>query len=478
MFDNKRANLIKIYDTITTEKFEICKKKSEYQKLLFSLSWFHTILLERRKFKTLGFNIPYEFNESDFLICHDLIIVLLNEYNEVPFEAMRYLIGEANYGGRVTEDTDRRLINVYVEQFFCPNILELENFRLSNLDEYYVPSSSELVAYKKYIHDLPHNDHPDAFGQHPNADISSQIENTHDLLNDILSLQQNIYVEGKDTKQDRVQRQVEIMYEKLPEPFDMNKYESVLDARSDPDAMKTVLHQELGRYNVLISILRQHIDDLKKAIVGMIIMTTEIESMMKEILDHKVPTPWLVVYPSSKPLGSWMLDLQRRIDQMRAWVEDCEPKVFWLGGFTYPTGLLTGILQSVARKNGVAIDTLGWGFEVFKKDVIDVEQGPEEGAYMSGIYIEGAKWDLESGTLAEPTPMELLCPLPIIHFKPTDCKKKVQSNVYNCPLYMYPIRAGSRERPSFVINVELNCGLSPQEHWVKRGVALILSTSK
>lgn len=72
----------------------------KYKKLLFALSWFHAILLERRKFKSLGFNIPYEFNESDFAICHDLIIVFLDEYPErTPIEAMRYLIAEANYGG-------------------------------------------------------------------------------------------------------------------------------------------------------------------------------------------------------------------------------------------------------------------------------------------------------------------------------------------------------------------------------------------
>lgn len=84
-------------------------------RLLFALVWFHAILLERRKFKSLGFNIPYDFNESDFAICHDLIIVFLDEYpDRVPFDAMKYLIAEANYGGRVTDDWDRRLVNVYI----------------------------------------------------------------------------------------------------------------------------------------------------------------------------------------------------------------------------------------------------------------------------------------------------------------------------------------------------------------------------
>jgi hypothetical protein len=51
-----------------------------YKKLLYALTWFHSILLERRKFKSLGFAVPYEFNDSDYEICHDIVIVFLDEY--------------------------------------------------------------------------------------------------------------------------------------------------------------------------------------------------------------------------------------------------------------------------------------------------------------------------------------------------------------------------------------------------------------
>lgn len=64
------------------EQFSRCGQTFRYRKLLFSLAWFHAILLERRKFKSLGFNVPYEFNESDFSICHDLVIVFLDEVSK------------------------------------------------------------------------------------------------------------------------------------------------------------------------------------------------------------------------------------------------------------------------------------------------------------------------------------------------------------------------------------------------------------
>ena len=98
------------------------------------------------------------------------------------WDAIKYLIAEANYGGRITDDWDRRLCNVYVAQFFNEDILNTHNARLSELPEYYIPDDGDLKSYKEYIKLLPMSDHPLAFGQHPNADIQSAIMDTQDLL--------------------------------------------------------------------------------------------------------------------------------------------------------------------------------------------------------------------------------------------------------------------------------------------------------
>ena len=77
--------------------------------------------------------------------------------------------------------------------------------------------------------------------------------------------------------------------------------------------------------------------------------------------------------------------------------------------------------------------------------------------------------------LCEPQPMELIVPMPILLFKPVENKKKAPKGVYACPLYMYPIRTGSRERPSFMISVDLKAGASDPDHWIMRGTALLLA---
>ena len=172
-----------------------------------------------------------------------------------------------------------------------------------------------------------------------------------------------------------------------------------------------------------------------------------------------------------------MRDLADRVAFFHSWVFETQPMVWWLPAMTYPTGFLTAVLQVAARANGVSIDSLTYETPVMTSaEKNSINQHPRDGIYASGIYIEGATWNYPNGILEESRPMELLSVMPIIHFKPVEGKRKAAKGFYSCPLYMYPIRSGSRERPSYVVTVDLKAGKFSAEFWVKRGVAMLLST--
>lgn len=90
----------------------------------------------------------------------------------------RYLIAEANYGGRVTDELDRRVLASYLNKFYCEDVLAVPHYQLSPLPTYVVPPPGPLSSFKDYIAGLPAVDPPEAFGQHANAEISYLIEDS------------------------------------------------------------------------------------------------------------------------------------------------------------------------------------------------------------------------------------------------------------------------------------------------------------
>merc|ERR1711988_78289 len=260
----------------------------------------------------------------------------------------------------------------------------------------------------------------------------------------------------------------------VPEPVNIN------DKAGDNDgsALYIVLVQELQRYNGLLGKIRKSLSDVQKGIKGLVVMSSDLDAVFQKLLAGLVPTQWMGAYPSLKPLASWSRDLVQRWAQLMEWCEKGAPKVFWLAGFTYPNGFLTALMQTSARNNNVSIDTLMWEFPVSNVEEKDITARPKEGAYVKGLFLEGAGWNYDNSCLTEPEPMELIYSMPIIHFKPVEAKKSKAKGMYACPLYLYPLRTGSRERPSWMLNIDLKSGNAEPEVWTKRGTALLLALAE
>lgn len=118
------ANMQRAYADIKDEWLDDSTKRETLHKLTFGLCFFHAVLMERRKFGPLGFNIRYEFNDSDLETSRTVLKMLLNEQEMIPWDAMLYVTGEINYGGRVTDNWDRRCLSNILKRFYAPEILE------------------------------------------------------------------------------------------------------------------------------------------------------------------------------------------------------------------------------------------------------------------------------------------------------------------------------------------------------------------
>ncbi|CUG06458.1 dynein heavy chain, putative [Bodo saltans] len=488
-----KANMVRLYNYYTDEQFlrNGGERPHFYRNLLFSLCYFHSVLLERRKFGTLGYNVVYDFTYSDFEVSENIIKLYCNNMTsyrpeDIPFITIRYLIAEASYGGRVTDDWDRRCINTYMDQFMCLEAITEEHFPLSSAEEYFVPSdATTLQSFKDNCSRLPLTDPPEAFGQHANADIASRIADSNQLLENLIIVNATLARSGGGGggKVATVEERCLDILSSLDEPSKaavpaLIDYDGIFEATNEDrgDALNTCLLQEIQRYNVLLKKIQRQKAELRRAVKGEIVMNDELDTIFNALLIGRVPPPWTSAYPSTKPLASWSIDLVERIDQMKLWGQRT-PKVFWLAGFTYPTGFLKSLQQQQARKEQISIDQYGWEFVVLPSEEKTIMNSAKDGAYVRSIYLEGAGWDGESNCLVEPNPMELMVSMPIIHFRPKRREGKPKTKgIYQCPLYMYPVRTGTRERPSFVVAVDLGSGQSQSDHWVKRGTALLLAT--
>ncbi|XP_053977121.1 dynein axonemal heavy chain 2 [Hylaeus volcanicus] len=488
-----RANMKRLYGLITEIQFELCQAKHKYKKLLFALVFFHAILLERKKFQQLGWNVVYSFNDSDFVVSENLLQVYLDEYSITPWESLKYLIAGVCYGGHVTDDWDRRLLMTYVQQYFNEEVLTVPHYRLSSLPTYYIPRDGSLESYRDFIAVLPSIDKPEAFGQHPNADITCLIMEARNMFETLMSLQVQTVASEEASKEEKVTQLTADILSRIPKDIDYETTQRLIGPRKTP--LDVVLLQEIQRYNVLMRKTRNSLEELRQAIKGLVLMSSDLEDIFTCVYEGRVPSIWLTAYPSLKLLGAWTRDLVSRVEHFNEWARTTHPPLlFWLAAYTFPTGFLTAVLQTSARLWNVSIDSLSWEFTVFTIDESTIIEPPvkiaacahvpnrvyiplQDGVYIRSIFLEGAGWDKRNSVLVEPAPMQLVCDMPVIHFRPTEHLKKRTKGLYNSPCYYYPQRSGDGGRPSFVVAVDLNAGQEGSEFWVKRGTALLLSLS-
>ena len=116
----------------------------------------------------------------------------------MPWEALRYLTGEISYGGRVTDEWDRRCLKSILNKYFTPSILE-DAYKFSESGSYFALPEAPLALYRQYIEKLPYSEKPEVFGLHENADITYQAQETDRFLSTILSIQPRLVLSAGPT---------------------------------------------------------------------------------------------------------------------------------------------------------------------------------------------------------------------------------------------------------------------------------------
>ncbi|XP_067164604.1 dynein axonemal heavy chain 9 [Apteryx mantelli] len=461
------ANLHKALDNFNQDTLEMCTRENEFKSILFALCYFHAVVAERRKFGPQGWNRSYPFNTGDLTISVNVLYNYLEANSKVPYDDLRYLFGEIMYGGHITDDWDRRLCKTYLEEFIKPEMLEGELFLAPGFP---LPGNMDYNGYHQYIDDALPPESPYLYGLHPNAEIGFLTQTSEKLFRIVLEMQPRDTSMGEGggvTREETVKALLDEMLEKLMDEFNIAELMAKVEERTP---YIVVAFQECERMNILTSEIKRSLKELDLGLKGELTMTSDMENLQNALFLDTVPESWIKrAYPSMASLGGWFADLLSRIKELETWTGDFSlPSAVWLAGFFNPQSFLTAIMQSTARKNEWPLDKMTLQCDVTKKNREDFASPPREGAYVHGLFMEGARWDAQAGIITDARLKELTPAMPVIFIKAIPADKQDIRIMYPCPVYK------TRQRgPTFVWTFNLKTKENPSK-WVLAGLALLL----
>ncbi|KAL7723821.1 hypothetical protein ACLKA6_002146 [Drosophila palustris] len=214
-----------------------------------------------------------------------------------------------------------------------------------------------------------------------------------------------------------------------------------------------VAFQECERMNILMAELRRSLNELDLGLKGELTISSIMEDLMLCLYMDQVPEQWTkLAYPSLLGLQSWFGDLMLRLR------------------FFNPQSLLTAIMQQTARKNEWPLDRMCLNCDVTKKFKEEFTSAPREGAYVNGLFMEGARWDMKMSTITDALNKELFPAMPVIYIKAVTQDKQETKNIYECPVYKIRLRG-----PTYVWTFNLK-SKERDSKWTLAGVCLLLQT--
>jgi dynein heavy chain len=504
-----KLNLRSNYSRLTEDNLSECEQPT-FKSLVFVIAFFHAVVQEKGKYGKIGWNVKYDFNESDFRVSFSILKTYLNKITDsskIPWSSLRYLIGETIYGGRVTDDFDRRVLMTYLDEYlgdflfdtFQPYYFFKDNRDLEEkeneganeasrpdtakeqatafIHDYHIPPNTTRDGCLNYIEGLPLANSPEVFGLHSNAEIGYLTDSVKEIWAQLISLQPR--TGGGNTGISREQyigSTATDILNRLPVVFDVAR---IYKSFGTPSPTQIVLLQELERFNALIEKMSSSLKELGKALKGEIGMSQQLDDLATSLYNGQLPAIWRQLAPETlKGLGDWMNHFEKRYQQYSNWVKQGEPIVLWLSGLHIPEAYLTALVQTTCRKNGWPLDrsTLYTSVtEYVNPD--DLTERPSSGCYARGLFLEGANWDLDKKSLVPMIPGGAMSQeLPILKINPIESHRLKLVNTFKAPVY-----TTSQRRNAMGVGLVFESDLTSYDHpshWILQGVCVTLNQNQ
>jgi dynein heavy chain len=496
-----KAGMLRSYTVIVDQDKLERIESTQWRTLLYGICFLHSVVQERRKFGPLGWCVPYEYNDGDLTAC--LMFLEKHLYTStLSWPTLQYMVWEAQYGGKITDNMDRRLFGSYVESWLSPMTLAPSfSFnpqscinRIPNDFDYTIPQSSDSEEFQGFIKNFPSVDSPEVFGLHPNADLTFRNNEATQLLGTILDTQPKSGGGGGGggkSREETVAEKCGELLDSSPENYIEDDFLEKIEGMGGLSVpLNIFLMQEVQVFSGVLLRMKRSLTAIQQAIRGEVVTTDEIMAAVNSIFDARVPHSWMYSAGGDEiswiapTLGLWYSGVGGRDQQLRGWLDGGKrPNCFWLTGFFNAQGFLTAVQQEVTRSHKAdkwSLDNVEVHTEVTEYDRAEqVARPPKEGCYVHGLFLEGAAWSKGDISLVESKPKILFAALPVLFCTAiTKNQKKSMEGDYGpnggfeCAVYKYPRRTDR----FYIFTVVLASREKKPNHWVLRGVALLCTT--
>jgi dynein heavy chain, axonemal len=248
---------------------------------------------------------------------------------------------------------------------------------------------------------MPDINTPEIFGLHPNAEISYFTNAAKGVWANLLAMQTtSAQTASGVNREEYVGKVGQEILSKLPNEFDVRELRKKFGDKPSPTQI--VLMQELERFNILINTIGISLQNLQRALMGEIGMSSNLDDLAFSLFNGFLPLMWRKLAPQTeKNLSNWIMHFEKRFAQYKAWNDNDEPLVMWLSGLHIPESYLTALVQTTCRAKGWALDKSTLYTVVTKHtNPAQITERLAHGCYIKGLYLEGARWDIKRNCLS------------------------------------------------------------------------------
>ncbi|KAJ7171883.1 dynein heavy chain protein 1 [Mycena crocata] len=407
-----KANLLDSLRSISSSR--LSQGPAEKIRLYFLLSWFHAVVQERLRYAPLGWSKTYDFNDSDMASAFTTIDAWLNTVSKgranidpaaIPWDALRTLVKQSVYGGRVDSDFDQRILDAFVDNLFTPLAYNVD-FNLvpsvTGAQLLDAPDGTKMEHFLSWVQELPDREPPSWLSLPPTAERVIAAAQGNELLGKLRKMrmlsdddddstpaaatsksqgsQQPAWMRGL---LDRCRHWIEL----LPAKFNTLAKQSA----DTEDPLHRLFSREGSIGRRLLAQVQKDLKDVIKVCQGELKQTNHLRTLMSCLTKGTIPDHWRR-YKVSKALAvsGWIADLSRRLAQLDniAGLDNLNNVEVWLGGLFFPEAYITATRQAVAHRKKWSLETLHLR--------LDIERVNDPGAFIiDGLALEGASWAVD-----------------------------------------------------------------------------------